>query len=188
VSAWDLVHPNRFDWQIKVHRQRVAADLISRVGVLAAIVPEQSAEQQRQLGETEAAIEALGDAASPRQRSRLYLSRAYQHRRMLDLLSATLKALDCVRAAEEISTEMYCWAQVSGSLMEEETMDVALTVLRNARMIPRDEDMPVKAQDPKIWYGEYGRGIVRHIVTPYLRKLSASDRTVRGAAVDADDA
>lgn len=172
ISAWDLVHPSGFDWQSKSHRQRVAADLISRVRVLAAIVPEQSDKQRQELEETEAAIEALGDAATARQRSRLYLSRAYQHRRLLVLLADTLRSLECVRTAAAISGEMHCWAQASTLLMDEETMEIALTVLRDSRLIPRDEDMPVQAQDPIVWYGEYGRGIVAHIITPYLQSLS----------------
>jgi hypothetical protein len=172
VSAWDLVHPTKFDWEIRTHRRRIAQDLISRVGLLAAVVPEQSVEQQQQLEQTAAALDALGDGATPRQRSRLYLSRAYQHRRLLDLLANTLAALDCVKTSTDLREEMHCWSQASVLLMDEETMDVALTVLRSARMVPRDEDMPVKAQDPKVWYGEYGRGIVRYIVKPFLQSLA----------------
>ncbi len=172
VSAWDLVHPTRFDWEIRSHRHRVAQDLISRVRLLAAVVPDQSREQQQQLKDTAAALEALGNDATPRQRSRLYLSRAFQHRRLLDMLANTLAALNCVRTSKDINKEMLCWTEASVFLMDEATVDIALTVLRSARMIPRDEDMPVKAQDPKVWYGEYGRGIVRYIVKPYLRALS----------------
>lgn len=182
VSAWDLVHPGGFEWQIRSHRLRVAADLVSRVRVLAAIVPEQSDEKRRELQEAEAAIKALGDAATPRQRSRLYLSRAYQHRRLLDLLADTLQALDCVRTEEAITGEMYCWARASSLLMDEETMEIALNVLRDSRLIPRDEDIPVQAQDPVIWYGEYGRGIVSHIIAPFLRSLSGAP-----ARADASD-
>jgi hypothetical protein len=172
VSAWDLVHPTGFNWQIKSHRQLVAKDLISRVRLLAAVVPAQSKEQQQQLQATSATLDALGDEATPRQRSALYLSRAFQHRRLLDLLSNTQASLNCTRAQQDVNREMLCWAEVSVYLMDEETVDIALTVLRSARMIPRDEDMPVKAQDPKVWYGEYGKGIVRYIIKPYLRSLS----------------
>ncbi|MFP6814436.1 MAG: hypothetical protein VB948_12685 [Pseudomonadales bacterium] len=175
VSAWDLVHPTGFDWQIKSHRQLVAKDLGSRVRLLAAVVPAQSEEQRQQLKATVATLDALGDEATPRQRSNLYLSRAFQHRRLLDLLANTLTSLSCTRAAQDINKEMLCWSEVSVYLMDEETVDIALTVLRSARMIPRDEDMPVKAQDPKVWYGEYGRGIVRYIIKPYLRALSSEN-------------
>jgi hypothetical protein len=175
VSAWDLVHPTGFDWQIKSHRQLVAKDLGFRVRLLAAVVPAQSEEQRQQLKATVATLDALGDEATPRQRSNLYLSRAFQHRRLLDLLANTLTSLSCTRAAQDINKEMLCWSEVSVYLMDEETVDIALTVLRSARMIPRDEDMPVKAQDPKVWYGEYGRGIVRYIIKPYLRALSSEN-------------
>ena len=174
VSAWELVHPTKFDWEIKSHRQHIAKDLVSRVRLLAAVVPAQSPEHEQQLKDTAAALDDLGSDATPRQRSRLYLSRAFQHRRLLDLLADTLAALNCVQISREINAEMFCWTEASVLLMDEETVDIALTVLRTARMVPRDEDMPIKAQDPKVWYGEYGRGIVRYIVKPYLQSLSES--------------
>lgn len=173
VSAWDLVYPSNFNWEIRTHRHRVANDLASRVSLLVAVVPKQTEEEAARLRETEQALEALGADASPRERSRLYLSRAYQHRRLLELLADTLDALSCVRTAEQMAGEIHCWTRAAVNLMDEETVDVALTVLRDARMVPRDEDMPVKAQDPKVWYGEYGKGIVRHIVMPYVAALAA---------------
>ena len=171
-DAWDLIHPDQFDWQSQVQRQGIAADLASRISLLAAVVPAQSDEELEGLKSREAELAALGDAATPRQRSRLYLSRAYQHRRLRDLLQGMLDALRCVRGAREVPKEMHCWSQASVLLMDEETINISLSVLRQGRMMPRDEDMPVKAQDPKVWYGEYGRGIVRHIIRPYLASLS----------------
>ena len=70
---------------------------------------------------------------------------------------------------------MHCWTQASVLLMDEETINISLSVLRQGRMMPRDEDMPVKAQDPKVWYGEYGRGIVRHIIRPYLESMTGEE-------------
>ena len=171
-SAWDLVHPDNFDWQTRGDRHSVAADLISRVSLLAAVVPPQDPAQINRLKTTEAEIAALGADATPRQRSRLYLSRAYQHRRLVEMLQNMLAALSCVRSSVTVSREMYCWAEASVLLMDEETLDISLSVLRQGRMIPRDEDMPVKAQDPKVWYSEYGRGVLRNIITPYLEGLA----------------
>lgn len=175
VSAWDLIYPSNFNWEIRTHRQRVAGDLASRVALLAAVVPKQTAEETDRLRETEQALEARGADASPSERSRLYLSRAYQHRRLRELLDDTQDALRCVRSAEQMAREIHCWTRAAVNLMDEETVDVALTVLRDARMVPRDEDMPVKAQDPKVWYGEYGKGIVRHIVMPYVAGLAETE-------------
>ena len=172
-TAWDLVHPDAFDWRQRAHRHSVAADLISRISLLAAVIPAQSPAQVASLKATEAEIEALGSAATPRQRSRLYLSRAYQHRRLIELLEDMLTQLRCVRGAVQISAEMVCWVEVSVLLMDEETLDISLTVLRQSRMIPRDEDMPTAAQDPKVWYSEYGRGVVRNIIRPYLQSWSS---------------
>lgn len=176
-NAWDLVHPDGFDWRERDDRRSVAVDLISRISLLAAVIPPQSPAQISDLKDTEAKLADLGAAATPRQRSRLYLSRAYQHRRLVELLRNTLAALACARSAVTLSQEMYCWAEASVLLMDEETLDISLSVLRQGRMIPRDEDMPVKAQDPKIWYSEYGRGVLRNIVRPYLKS-----RTPEGLA------
>ena len=33
--------------------------------------------------------------------------------------------------------------------------------------------MPVTAQDPEVWYGEYGRGILQYILVPYLADAAA---------------
>lgn len=173
-SAWDLVHPDNFDWRSADQRHSVAGDLISRVSLLAAVVPPQAPDQVERLRSAEAELEALGAKATPRQRSRLYLSRAFQHRRLIELLGNMLTQLQCVRAAVELAAEMLCWSEVSVLLMDEETLDISLNVLRQGRMIPRDEDMPVKAQDPKVWYSEYGRGIVRHLIRPYLESLAVS--------------
>lgn len=171
-SAWDLVHPDNFNWQARADRHSVAADLISRVSLLAAVVPPQDPAQIKRLKTSEAEIAALGEDATPRQRSRLYLSRAYQHRRLVEMLQNMLAALSCVRSSVTVSREMYCWAEASVLLMDEETLDISLGVLRQGRMMPRDEDMPVKAQDPKVWYSEYGRGVLRHIIRPYLESLA----------------
>ena len=172
-NAWDLVHPDNFAWQVRGDRHSVAADLISRVSLLAAVVPPQAPDQINRLEKIEAELAALGERATPRQRSRLYLSRAYQHRRLVELLRGILESLSCVRSSVTISEEMYCWTQASVFLMDEEALDISLGVLRQGRMIPRDEDMPVKGQDPKVWYSEYGRGVVRYIVRPYLQSKTA---------------
>ena len=171
-SAWDLVHPDDFDWSARADRRSVAADLISRISLLAAVVPPQAPDQIARLKADEAELAALGEKATARQRSRLYLSRAYQHRRLVELLGNLLDALACVRSSVTVDREMFCWVEASALLMDEETLDISLNVLRQGRMIPRDEDMPVKAQDPKVWYSEYGRGVVRHIIRPYLESLA----------------
>ena len=172
-SAWDLVHPRGFDWQDRDARAHLADDLLGRIQMLAAVIPPISANDLERVRREQAELDALGDAAPPRRLSRHYLSRRYQHSVVLELLENTQGALGCAARSERITAEMACWARASAYLLQEERLDLGLNVLRQARMLPRDEDMPVKAQDPVVWYGEYGRGVLNHILIPYLESRAA---------------
>ena len=171
ASAWDLVHPTGFDWQDRVSRAQLAGDLLSRVQILSAVIPAMEPSQLEKLRSEQAKLAALGDDASPRRRGRLYLSRRFQHQSLLELVDQTLGALSCAANSRLVASEMACWAKASAFLLEEDRLDLGLNILREARMVPRDEDMPVTAQDPVVWYGEYGRGILNFILIPYLQSL-----------------
>jgi len=169
LDAWELIHPGDLDAGNRYHRHAVARDLRQRVELMAAVVPALAPDRAARVAEKQARLTALGDEASPRRRSRLYLSRDYQHARLLRILGDAIAALDCViTSGDDLRREMACWARASTQFLDEEAISVALAALRRARLVPRDEDMPVAAMDPVVWYGEYGRGIVRHILTPYL--------------------
>jgi hypothetical protein len=169
VNAWELVHPSKFDAGRVEHRQAIARDLLERVELLAAVIPPQSPEQTARLREEADRLEELGERASAQRRSRLYLSRAYQQRTLLDILGEASDALRCVLdSGSDQAREMSCWARASAQFLEQSKVDLALSVLRRSRAIPRDDDMPVAAMDPVVWYGEYGRGILLHIISPYL--------------------
>jgi hypothetical protein len=173
TSAWDLVHPRNFDWQDRAARAQLADDLLGRIQMLAAVIPPMSGDDLEKVREEQAALEAMGDAAPPRRLGRHYLSRRYQHRVVLELVDSTQGALSCAARSELVAAEMACWARASAFLLQEERLDLGLNVLRDARMVPRDEDMPIKAQDPVVWYGEYGRGVLNHILIPYLESQAA---------------
>jgi hypothetical protein len=36
--------------------------------------------------------------------------------------------------------------------------------------------MPRPAQDPRVWYGEFGRGIVRRVLTPWIQGLGVAEQ------------
>ncbi len=171
ASAWDLVHPTGFDWQDKVSRGQLAGDLLKRVEILAAVIPPMTSSALEKLRREQAKVASLGDDASPRRRGRLYLSKRFQHQSLLELVDQTLGALSCAANSRKVASEMACWAQASAFLLEEDRLDLGLNILREARMVPRDEDMHVTAQDPVVWYGEYGRGMVRYILIPYKQSL-----------------
>ncbi|MDE0062218.1 MAG: hypothetical protein OXP09_16370 [Gammaproteobacteria bacterium] len=168
VNAWELIHPRAFDWQEAAHRTAIAKDLLRRLNLLASVVPPQSPQQQTLVLDEMAALDKLGTEAPPRRRSRLFMSRGYQHYRLLELIEETRGDLECILAAADIREEMHCWSLAAQHFGDEARLDLALSMLRSARLIPKDGQMPVTAQDPEVWYGEYGRGILQYIVVPYL--------------------
>ena len=168
VNAWELIHPRAFDWQEAAHRTAIAKDLLRRLNLLASVVPPQSPQQQALVLDEMAALDELGTEAPPRRRSRLFMSRGYQHYRLLELIEETRGDLECILAAADIREEMHCWSLAAQHFGDETRLDLALSMLRSARLIPKDGQMPVTAQDPEVWYGEYGRGILQYIVVPYL--------------------
>ena len=176
IDAWQLVHHDRLDWQLRQHRVAVAKDLAARVRILADIVPAQSEKKAQAVLERRTEV-ARADA---RARSRFYLSNDYQHWVLIDRLTAIQSSLDCVVEAREIAVEMACWADVSLAFAKENDIAIALDRLREARMMMREEKVPVKAKDPRIWYADFSRGILAHILTPYLKAQSADIREDAG--------
>ena len=168
VNAWELIHPKSFDWRQVQHRKAIARDLSRRLDLLASVVPSQSSEQRALVFAEMAELERLGSEASPRRKSRLYMSRGYQHFRLSELIGETGADLQCILGAAELSEEMRCWSLAALHFSDETRLDLALSMLRRARLIPKDGHMPVTAQDPEVWYGEYGRGILQYILIPYL--------------------
>jgi len=175
VDVWELIHPKSFDWREESQRKAIAKDLLRRLNLLASVVPPQSPEQVAQvLGEV-AELERLGAEATPRRRGRLYISRGYQHFRLLELIGETEDDLQCILDATDIRKEMHCWGLAAQHFGDENRLDLALSMLRRARLIPKDGQMPVTAQDPEVWYGEYGRGILQYILVPYLDDAAPAD-------------
>ena len=185
VNAWELIHPRTFDWQQAAHRTAIAKDLLRRLNLLASVVPVQSPEQKALVLVEMETLEKLGTEAPPRRRSRLFMSRGYQHYRLLELIEETRTDLDCVLAAADIREEMHCWGLAAQHFGDEQRLDLALSMLRSARLIPKDGQMPFTAQDPEVWYGEYGRGILQYIVVPYLADAAARAEPLADTAGEA---
>lgn len=174
ATAWELISPTTFDWRQAEQRRAVAQDLLQRLQLLAAVIPPLSSRQEAQVVNEMGELQRLGAQADAQRRSRLYMSRHYQHFRLLELLADTQGHLQCVLSTPRIAEEMRCWSLASVGFAEEASLDLALSMLRRARLIPKDGAMPVKAQDPAVWYGEYGRGILKHILAPHLAAQAAA--------------
>lgn len=186
VDAWELISPAHLDWRERPHRQAIAEDLLARLNLLADVIPPLCPQQEAQVANEMAELQRMDASADTRRRSRLYMSRRYQHFRLLELLDDTRRNLKCVIAAVRVSEEMRCWSLASVNFGEEAKLDLALSMLRSARLIPKDGAMPVKAQDPSVWYGEYGRGILKHILTPYLAERAIKDEARNEERLESD--
>ena len=186
VDAWELISPAHFDWRDRGHRHAIAEDLLVRLNLLADVIPPLSPRQEAQVANEIAELQRMDPDADTRRRSRLYMSRRYQHFRLLELIDNTRRNLQCVTAAARVSEEMRCWSLASVNFGDEAKLDLALSMLRRARMIPKDGAMPVKAQDPSVWYGEYGRGILKHILTPYLAEQAIREGARKDGRLESD--
>jgi hypothetical protein len=98
ASAWDLISPREFDPHSKVQRAAIARDLESRVTRLADLVADQDAQEIARLEQDEAKFGGVttDDAGA----AEIQLSVAYQHRKLVRLLTDVRTALDCVINSE----------------------------------------------------------------------------------------
>ncbi|MFK7912312.1 MAG: hypothetical protein AB8B93_00235 [Pseudomonadales bacterium] len=164
-GAWTLLYAGSFQWQQRLDRLSVARDLQRRVATLRQQVPPQSPAELAQVDKKDRAF----TEQMAQQRSRLFLSTAYQHRELVRNLDRIHAALACVREVEQATAgEMACWADAAAALLQEEQMRLALNTLRKARRLPRKRDTAVIDRDPDLWYAQFGRGILTFILQPYL--------------------
>lgn len=183
ADAWALVYADGFDATQRPARLAVARSLEGRVRHLSNAVPVLSPSEARRLTEREADV--ADEPASGRGRSRLYLSAAFQQRELRALLNEINAALSCIPKAPNEAAEMVCWGRAAVALQEDQKLRVALSVLRDRRLLPKDRTFPVNGQDPEVWYDAYGKGILRYILQPYLeRRVSAIEATRPGASGD----
>ena len=165
-AAWQLVDVEGDRQMERPQRLAIAQDLAARLAVLQSVVPRQAESQQNKVRER---LERMDDSdLGSTSRGRFFMSVAYQHYQLAELLSEAQNQIACILRAPSVAVEMHCWAQLASTYLSEERIELGLSTLRSHRMVPRDDDVPRVAQDPRVWYTEFGRGIVRGIVTPYL--------------------
>ncbi|MCR9278878.1 MAG: hypothetical protein NXH85_12970 [Pseudomonadaceae bacterium] len=167
-DAWALVYADGLDASERPARLAVARSLEGRVRHLSNAVPVLGKSEARRLSEREADV--ADEPASGRGRSRLYLSAAFQQRELRALLDEVNAALSCIPKADSEAAEMVCWGRAAVALQEDQKLRVALSVLRDRRVLPKDRTFPVNGQDPEVWYDAYGKGILRYILYPYLER------------------
>jgi hypothetical protein len=166
ATAWDLISPQHFDPQSKAERKAIASDLASRVARLADLVATQDRSELQKLEQDEAKLAASGSEGRPN--AELQLSVAYQHRKLAKLLDDIHTALDCVMNSDTEPSEMLCWARASLLLSDEESLKLAIGILRDNRRLPENRNLPPLIRGPEVWYDTYARGILEYILIPYL--------------------
>ena len=171
-QAWTLLGADTDAALNQSERRQVAEDLGSRLEVLRSKVPLQSPADRTAVEER---LAKLGDIAlASERRGRFFLSLDYQHYQLAQLLDGASDQLRCIREATNESVELTCWSRLAQIYLAEERLGIGLSTLRAARLLPRDDKMPTSAQDPTVWYTEFGRGILRRIITPWLEAQSAT--------------
>ncbi len=171
-QAWTLLGADVDAALNQSERRQVAEDLGSRLEVLRSKVPLQSPADRTSVEER---LAKLGDVAlASERRGRFFLSLDYQHYQLAQLLDGASEQLRCIREATNESIELTCWSRLAQIYLAEERLGIGLSTLRAARLLPRDDKMPSSAQDPTVWYTEFGRGILRRIITPWLEAHSTT--------------
>lgn len=171
-QAWTLLGADVDAALNQSERRQVAEDLGSRLEVLRSKVPLQSPADRTSVEER---LAKLGDVAlASERRGRFFLSLDYQHYQLAQLLDGASEQLRCIREATDESIELTCWSRLAQIYLAEERLGIGLSTLRAARLLPRDDKMPSSAQDPTVWYTEFGRGILRRIITPWLEAHSTT--------------
>jgi len=165
-QAWTLLGADTDAGLDQTERRQIAEDLGSRLEVLRSKIPAQSPGDKTSV---EKRLDSLGDMAlASERRGRFFLSLDYQHYQLTQLLDGASEQLRCIRETGVESVELTCWARLAQIYLAEERLGIGLSTLRAARLLPRDDKMPTSAQDPSVWYTEFGRGILRRIITPWL--------------------
>ena len=169
AQAWMLLDADTDAGLVADDRKQVAEDLLSRLEQLRSRIPAQSPADVEAIEKRLASLDDLTLASE--RRGRFFLSLDYQHYQLVQLLDDARQQLGCIIEATREETELACWSRLAQIYLAEERIGLGLSTLRAARRLPRDDDMPTSAQDPLVWYSEFGRGILRRIITPWLTSL-----------------
>lgn len=183
TEAWSLLGLDSDEPLTRTERRDVAEDLIRRLDTLRSRVPMQKPDDAEDVRQQ---LDTLDDMTlASERRGRFFLSLPYQHYQLLELLNGARQELECIRTMELPAVEHACWARLATIYLSEERLELGVSTLRAARLLPKDDDMPRPAQDPRVWYGEFGRGIVRRVLTPWIQGLGvAEQQAVQPAAAE----
>jgi hypothetical protein len=167
TEAWSLLGLESDSALSRVDRLAIAEDLTRRLEILRRRVPMQQPDDAEAVRRQLTNLDDMTLASE--RRGRFFLSLPYQHYQLLELLDGAKQELDCVLTMEIPEVEHACWARLATIYLSEERLELGVGTLRAARLLPKDDDMPRPAQDPRVWYDEFGRGIVRRILTPWIQ-------------------
>lgn len=185
AEAWSLLGLDSDAPLTRIERISIANDLASRLETLRRHVPMQKPDAAEGV---RSRLDTLDDMTlASEQRGRFFLSLDYQHYQLLELLDGARAELECIRTTGSEALEHTCWARLATIYLSEERLELGIGTLRAARLLPKDDDMPRPAQDPRVWYGEFGRGILRRVLTPWLSaqiEVQPSDRQPMETPID----
>ncbi|MBM4205699.1 MAG: hypothetical protein FJ194_16365 [Gammaproteobacteria bacterium] len=177
-EAWSLLGLDSDDPLSRADRLDISEDLIRRLDILRRRVPMQKPDEAEEVRQQLTSLDDMTLASE--RRGRFFLSLPYQHYQLLELLDGARQELECIRTMEIPEVEHACWARLATIYLSEERLELGVGTLRAARLLPKDDDMPRPAQDPRVWYGEFGRGVVRRVLTPWIQMQGEAAQAAAG--------
>jgi len=172
VDAGILINPGTSAIS-KKERQEVAKDLLGQIEKLASYLatpkPSEIAWVDK---ESEAITKLLGTDAFLERSIQLLESPEFQQQKLKTLLDNIKTSLQCINNDNvNLQSEILCWAVVSHNLSDETTLENSISILKGNGRLPKDIAKKAGLFEAMGYggkYNMYARGIINHIVIPYL--------------------
>ncbi len=182
VSASDLIL-GKFNTYSRTDRMIIAKDILEKINALDSLVPNPTPNDLLWIN-TE--TEALKDSSTFTRRMNFIESAEFQEYKFKNHLKAMKYALVHIIDTNNVSSEMANWALLSSGLIDKDTIDDAIEVLKSHQKIPNyigsDNDNKTMIASSVIGYSNFyhlwGEGILTYILIPYLSETTHPDDTI----------
>jgi hypothetical protein len=158
-----------FDWSNRENRLKALKNVEFRLNDLNSQIPNAKPDELKYIQKEQDEISKIDDRKIREARFiKLYDYAPYHNQKVKSFLNRGLKLIELIKESKNIKSEMAIWSQLTGILLEQNTIyDGLLTFKQNKQ--------PILDVDP--WFesyiiATYGQGIVNWILTPYLIKES----------------
>lgn len=173
ADAVDLIS-GEFNAASRKERREIAQSFLKKIEKLSAFIPQSPPSETAWVVREKSEIDKITDEAAKHARLRRYYQTPEFHQTKLKShLESARDALLCVTDANvSIRRETLCWATASSILLEQSVVHDSILVLLQHGRLPQDIAEKAELLPENLGYGTfyawYSRGIIEHIVIPYL--------------------